>query len=863
MGDRVLHLLFFLSGASSLIYQIVWVREFGNVFGNTTHSAALVIAVFMAGLGLGSYLGGRWADRRYAERARSLIVAYGGVELAIGGLGLVVSLLLPRLGDLAAVISSYTRDAQGWYVLSTSSYLARYVIAAALLLPITLLMGSTLTLLVRHRVRQDIGTAGWRIGLLYGVNTAGAALGALLTDHAFIPHLGLQGTQMIAVLFNVLSGLGALRLAQAPATASEPTTASEGPPAAAEPAVASRVPVGWLVGVAVFVSGFVAMALEIVWFRHLSAVFGGFRAVLSTILTVILVGIWLGSLLGASLHRRLGRPYLLFMGAQALLVTFTLFGVASVALSEVTAERLRTFHAFAQAAAWQAEAVQLWIVLKYIGLELGVPALMMGFTYPIANAMIQDAEGAVGRRAGALYLANTGGAVLGALTAGFALLPALGMQRSITALAVVALLALSPVYVAAARRAEPGPARRLNVGALAGSLAIAGCAVLLWMRLPGLHVVEGTIPRERPGDRVVTVVEGVQGTFVVMDYDTRRALVTNGHPMSSTSWLGQRYMRAFSHIPLLSMERPARALVIAFGVGNTVHAAALHPSVERIDVVDTSPEVLRLAPYFAAANRDVLADPKVAVHVNDGRHHLRLQPPSHYDLITLEPPPISHAGVAALYSQEFYDLARSRLRPGGYLTQWLPVYQVPAEVAMSMIHAFLEAFPGAVLLSGSGQELILMGVNGGRPELDPHAVRARLAVAPAVQADLDRLSLGTLLELVGTFVASADALEPLVQPYPAVTDDNPLMEHGLLSPRSQLKNHGMPLQLVKVATVPAWCPKCFPGGRPIAGLETLGAYTAVMWRDPGVVASDERSRAVVGTNSYLRALFSTAAATSR
>ena len=477
--------------------------------------------------------------------------------------------------------------------------------------------------------------------------------------------------------------------------------------------------------------------------------------------------------------------------------------------------------------------------------------------------MIQDAESAVGQRAGALYLANTGGAVLGSLTAGFVLLPALGMQRSMTGLALVALLGLLPVYIAARRRSGPRSVRGLNVATLAGSLAIAGCAVLLWLRLPALHVVEGTIPRERAGDRIVTVVEGVQGTFVVMDYESRRALVTNGHPMSSTSWLGQRYMRAFAHLPLLSMEQQARALVIAFGVGNTVHAASLHPTVERIDVVDTSPEVLTLAPYFAQANRHVLATPKVAVHVNDGRHHLRLQPASSYDLITLEPPPISHAGVASLYSQEFYDLARSRLRPGGYLTQWLPVYQVPADVAMSMIHAFLEVFPGAVLLSGSGQELILMGVNGARPGIDPDAVRRRLAAAPAVQTDLDRVSLGTLLEMVGTFVASADGLDAVVQPYPAVTDDNPLMEHGLLSPRAQLKNHGMPRQLVKISAVDAWCPKCFVGGRPIAGLENLPAYATVMWRDPGAVASDERSRAVVGANPYLRALFNTAAATSR
>src|SRR5262249_37785316 len=154
----------------------------------------------------------------------------------------------------------------------------------------------------------------------------------------------------------------------------------------------------------------------------------------------------------------------------------------------------------------------------------------------------------------------------------------------------------------------------LNVGTLAASLAIVGCAVLLWVRLPALHVVEGTIPRERPGDGIVTVVEGVQGTFVVMDYESRRALVTNGHPMSSTSWLGQRYMRAFAPLPLLSMDRPTRALVIAFGVGNTAHAASLHPTVERVDVVDTSPEVLTLAPYFAGANQHVLRDPKAAIH---------------------------------------------------------------------------------------------------------------------------------------------------------------------------------------------------------------------------------------------------------
>jgi spermidine synthase len=189
-GSRLLYLIFFLSGASGLVYQVVWVREFGNVFGNTIHSASLVIAIFMCGLGVGSYLAGRWADHRYADRPASLLAAYGWVELAIAGAGLLVTLLLPQLGEVSAAISWYTRDAEGWYVLALGSSLTRYAIAVLLLTPVTLLMGGTLTLLIRHCVQRDLSEAGWRIGVLYGINTAGAALGAFLCDYLLIPHIG-------------------------------------------------------------------------------------------------------------------------------------------------------------------------------------------------------------------------------------------------------------------------------------------------------------------------------------------------------------------------------------------------------------------------------------------------------------------------------------------------------------------------------------------------------------------------------------------------------------------------------------------------------------------------------------------------
>ena len=198
-SSLVLHLLFFCSGLSGLIYQVVWVRSFGNVFGNTIYSASLVVAVFMLGLGVGGYLVGAWADRRYAAGPESLLRTYAYVELVIALMGLGISALLPHLGQVSALVSSYSREPAGWFVLSTTSYLARAAMAVVLLTPITLLMGGTLTLLIRHLVRSDSRVSGWRIAVLYAVNTAGAALGCFLTDFALVPAVGLQRTQMVAV----------------------------------------------------------------------------------------------------------------------------------------------------------------------------------------------------------------------------------------------------------------------------------------------------------------------------------------------------------------------------------------------------------------------------------------------------------------------------------------------------------------------------------------------------------------------------------------------------------------------------------------------------------------------------------------
>ena len=366
---------------------------------------------------------------------------------------------------------------------------------------------------------------------------------------------------------------------------------------------------------------------------------------------------------------------------------------------------------------------------------------------------------------------------------------------------------------------------------------MAAVAVGAWLRLPPDYVLGRSLAKPSAGERLLSVREGVTEVIVVTEVPGRgRGLITNGHPMSSTAPLDQRYMRALAHVPLLSMALPRRVLVIGFGVGNSTHAATLHPSVERVDVADLSRDILGHAGYFRDANKDVLDDPRVRVYVNDGRQHLEMQPAGAYDLITLEPPPIAHAGVAALYSREFYELARSRLQPGGFVSQWLPAYQVPPATSLAMVRAFIEVFPQSVLLSGTQAELLLVGTNGASIEIDPGRVAHALDQAPAVAADLRRLDLGSVTEIVGTFVGSADTLVRATRESAPVSDDRPLQEYGV---RSSIGSGtgGVPASLVDLSSASAWCPRCFEGERPtplVAGLDTYLALLDDAYHEPSV-----------------------------
>lgn len=795
---------------------------FGNVFGNTVYSASLVIAVFMLGLGAGSYIAGGWADRRYRSGSESLLPAYATFELAIGGLGFGLSVLLPHLGQASTLVSAYTRDANGWYSLSATSYLARAGMAVVLLAPITLLMGGTLTLVIRHLVKSHLETAGWRIAVLYAANTAGAALGCVLTDFLLVPASGLRGAQMVAVFFNVIAAGGALVIARrersTPADADRKRKRPQ--PSAVGALRSGAIP---LTSLALALSGFGAMGMEIVWFRHLSILLGGFRAVFSLLLTVVLVGIGAGALVSGVLSRRSDRPAEWWMLGQGLFVAVTLLGLAAASANAVDLAVAADRAHDALPSGVARTLTELWFNTHPMLLEAGLPALLMGLSFPLANALIQRTETSVGRRAGVLYLSNTVGAVCGSLATGFLLLPLLGIQGAAALLTIAALLAAVPLCFVQAR-----PATGWGRTAPMISMSIGGIAAGLWLLLPPAYVIARAVPTAS-GDRVIAQSEGLTEVITVTDASGKgRTLVTNGHPMSSTTVLAQRYMRALSHIPLLAMDRPETVLVIGFGVGNTTHAATLHPSIRRVEVADLSRAILSSAGYFSGVNRDVLNDPRVAVYVNDGRQHLQMQRGAAYDLITLEPPPIGYAGVAALYSTEFYALARTRLRPKGYISQWLPAYQVPSQTTLAMIRAFIDVFPQAVLISGSEAELLLVGTNDSVIEIDPEPLAAALAAAPAARADLQRLDLGTVREIAGAFVGSAQTLAAATRDTLPVTDDRPIQEYGVISLLDS--GEGVPGSVVDLGQVASWCPKCFVDGKTAPSAAGLDLYLALLNR---------------------------------
>ncbi len=808
-----LHLIFFASGVSGLIYEVVWVREFSRLFGNTVYSAALVTGVFILGLGAGAWIAGAAIDGRHARRPSIALDWYVRAELAVAILGFLVTLALPRIEILSPLISAYSPGRDGWFELTAASHLLRAALCAALIGPITLLMGATLVLLIRHATTSARDDAARTAGFLYGANVLGAALGCAAVDAWLVPAFGLRATQLFAVSLNLAAAAcaGLLSRFGRPSAAAP---SGEAAPIAGGPKLEAGAR-------ALAVAGFGAMGMQIVWLRFLTSLYSARRPSFSMTLLAILTGMGLGAIIGGALSRRMkasaGRLFAVSQLSLGLstLAGFMLFMNTNKYIVNLGADA----HLGQERLAYR--ILEQWGFLIPALKVAFIPSLLIGAAFPLINGFASRAPDDAGGRAGTLCLWNAAGSLLGSLITAFLILPKLGMQNAAALLGVIAGAAAFPVLAVESRKLA------------AASTAIMLVTLVCWLRLPpGLLARQSILDEqiESAGKSVEEISEGIGETAMVVrdGKDGSLELFTDGHRMAGTSYLNQRYMRALAHLPLLQLEKPDTALVMCFGAGNTAHAASLHP-VSRLDIVDLSRNVLGLASRFEATNRGVLRDPRARVFVNDGRQHLRMTPDDSYDLITLEPPPLVCAGTASLYSKEFYALARGKLKNGGFLTQWLPIHQVAGERSREMIKAFVEAFPDAVLLNGAGHELMLMGRKGAENRIDWRSVEKRVASRPRVGEDLRRINLSTPAEFLGSFMASGRTMTESLRRIAPLSDDLPSIEYS-----RYLVVTTLPSELIVPDALADWCPSCF-SGKDFAP-DGLAAYLSLM---TGIYASPQ------------------------
>lgn len=774
MPEVALYALFLLSGVTGLIHEVAWTRAFAFIFGNTTYAVSAVLAAFMAGLALGSWFFGRRVDRRPGDE----LGLYAVLELGIALSAVAVIPVLDRLDEVYGVL--FRAAPHSLWLLTV----CRGLLAFLLLLVPSFLMGGTLPVLSRHLIRETRDLAGG-VGALYGLNTAGAAAGCLITGFFLVEHLGVRGSIAAGAALNLL--LAAAFLALRAAHRRHGTRAPG--PGAASPA--ESPPAGLLLLGIAAASGFAALGYEVLWTRLLVFKLKTTTYAFSVMLTTFLSGLGFGGLLLGAWERR-GRergPASAWrrlsglqagIGLSALLSIFVIGGLEGVSV--------------AQDGSWGART------LRQLGLSAAVmlpSTLMMGMSLPLV-ARLAGAGRGVGEAVGRVYAANTAGAVLGSLVAGFCLAPLLGTQHSLILLALVNL-----ALAAAVLGAAPAGIRRLAKGwpqALAGAWAAAGLGLLV---LPSDLLFGLYNAGEREVDsrtRILHAREGAGGITTVHELPSGDRVISTGSINVAGTTLTLRTTQMLqAHIPALLHPGPRQVLQIGFGSGETAHILTGYPGCS-LDVAEISRSVLDEADaFFGDINHGVLHRPSVTPFVTDGAGFLRLSRRS-YDLILNDSIWPYYAGNSGLYTREHFAAGRDRLRPGGLMTSWLPL-DMRLESFLTILRTFHSVFPHFTIWAANThytKHALLVGSTeplriDASDFLDRFADRAAAGLAP--------VHLGDPVLLLDCFLTDETALAGELAGVPLHTVDRPVLEfapskpslHGQLAVYELLARHRRPV----------------------------------------------------------------------
>jgi spermidine synthase len=778
---------FFLSGASGLILEMLWTRMLTLVFGSTTLAVSTVLTAFMGGLGLGSYLAGR-----YADRLKNPLRAYALAEAGIGLYALLVPLVVTLYPGLNRGLWSAFGDR---YALLS---LLRFLASAGLLLLPTTLMGATLPFLARHFVTRpwELRRVGLRIGTLYSVNLFGAVAGAFFAGFVFLPSFGLRLTNLTAASFNLTLAAAILvarrylparpdegasmdeRLDAAVVAANLESTAL--PPLPALDPRARRAALG-----AFAVSGATAMTLQVLWTRALAVLLGSSIFSFTLILLAFLVGLGAGAALFGRASQRTAHPV-------RWLAALHLGTAAAVGATYLFTDKLPfVFTWLLQSTSFGVDTI---LVCQFVMACMTVlPAtLLMGGVFPLTMRIAAGGLNSVGRDVGQAYALNTGGAIVGSFLSGFVVLPKLGLQRGIY-LAAACDLALAAVLFWVA----PGLPRRRRNGGVAAALGLA----LLGLILPRWDLVSFSsgffrlsVAREYisrkirkhawKDPRLVFYEDGIATTVSVDQWDAKTYSLKNNGKVDASNDADMPTQIVVGLLPLLFYRgaTPPRVALVGFGSGVTAGAITQYP-IASLEVVELEPAIYRASRFFDNDNHRPLQNPKVTARAGDGRNFLS-QRSDKFDVIVSEPSNPWLTGVSNLFTREYFRSVKTRLAPDGIFCQWAQLYEMAPWNIKSIYGTVREEFPYVYVFAAEdlSSDTILIGSLKPLPlDID---VLERAFRDPTTRAEARRGGFSSPHDVLAYLLLTPEELESFTAGAPDNTDDNARIEFA--APRDLL-----------------------------------------------------------------------------
>lgn len=740
----MLYIIFFLSGAAGLLYEVVWTRQLTFILGVTAPAVSTVLATFMAGLGIGGALAGRMLKNRHPGK----FYAFCEVGIAITGAA------GPLLLGLMAPVYVLAKQTFGGGTMLT---ITRAAVAGIVLLPPGILMGATLPALSKWLLSTG-SRAGRSIGLLYSINTLGAVAGTLGAAFFGIEILGTHGTIALAAALNLIVAAAALHRARRdPAAPDFSNITNNNIHIPAAPGARTALVVALL-------SGAAALACEGIWTRYLIYAVGDNSAyAFAGMLAMFLLGLALGGMFISTFVDRIKNPLMGLAVLQGLLAAACVFSVAQL-------DAKGRYAGFGDP--YSDDVTASWSEFLLAGLFSTIkvvlpPTFLFGASFPLITKIVTRGASTAASDVGRALAWNTTGAIGGALAGGFILLPALGFAKGMIAVGIVNFAACAVALAAA----PSGRAVRAGAAAVFLILLIGAAQFALDVR----DAAARALVHDSRRDRMVFYEDSAVSSVAVVE-DTKtgfRTLYVGGDGQASTDPTGMLHLRLLGHLPAFFHENPKSGLVVCCGAGVTLGSLASHP-LESIEVCDLSPTIININKngMFDGGNGGVFRDPRLSVTVDDGRNHL-LSTRRKWDVITTDPIDPDDAGVTSIYCREYYQLVADRLNPGGVACQWITI-QYSLDVYKSLVAAFREVFPDCYIYDADFTTVIVGRKPGGRP---PDFERFERAFADSrVRESLSDVGIDDPYDLLSLQIAGPAAIAKFCEGVTPNSDDHPIAE---------------------------------------------------------------------------------------